>query len=88
MEWKEVFPLVITIMIGIIAYFLKQLHKQISDNNDERKREIEELRNDFDEMKEKMPFTYVLREDYIRSMAAFGNKLDKIHDHIVLKDKG
>lgn len=88
LEWNEASSIILTCLIGVIAYFLKQLHKQITDNNNERKQEIDELRNDFDDLKERMPFTYVLREDYIRSMAAFGNKLDKIHDHIVLKDKG
>ncbi|MED1851848.1 hypothetical protein P4V33_09300 [Brevibacillus borstelensis] len=89
LELGQTWNLIITVMIGIVAYFLRRLDRQIMDNDRDRKREIDELRNDFDEMKEKMPFTYVLREDYIRSMAAFGNKLDKIHEHIVLnKDKG
>lgn len=83
MESNTILTIAVPTMMGIIAYFLKRLDNQISRSNDQVKQEIDGLRDDFEKFKDKMPFTYVLREDYIRSMAAFGHKLDKIHDLVV-----
>jgi cell division protein FtsB len=43
----------------------------------ELKADTASLRREIDDMRNKMPFTYVLRDDYIRMMASFEHKLDR-----------
>ncbi len=56
---------------------LNQLEKQVSDR-------LNKLERDVMEMKANMPLVYVFRDDYIRTMASFGNKLDKVLESGVL----
>lgn len=70
--------IVATIIIGILAFFLKRTFKNIDDI----KKEQEEYEKEFNNFKTNMPFVYTLREDFIRVVAGFDNKLDKILDRL------
>ena len=74
-------------LAGMTAYFARSTHARMEKDIEERKKEIRELkadtraeigalRKEIDDMRCKMPFTYVLREDFLRLMASFEHKLD------------
>lgn len=94
-KWIWIVQLIITIIIGVIAYFLKEtknsIDKDIQDNKkdiQENKTEINTIRKEFNDFKENMPFHFVLRDDFIRSITNIDKKLDKIYDTIALTKKG
>lgn len=94
-KWIWVVQLIITVIIGVIAYFLKEtknaIDKDIQDNKkdiEENKNEINSIKKEFNEFKENIPFHYVLRDDFIRSITNIDKKLDKIYDTIALTKKG
>lgn len=72
----------IMISIGIITYFIKELRATIEEQIDENKSKLDFLEKEFNSFKTDMPFVYVMREDFIRSMENVEQKLDKIYDHI------
>lgn len=94
MEWSQVgfygFQTVITIMIGLIAWGMKNAMKTIEtsivklqeeDNKiKETLRRLEEAHND---LKSDLPLIYVLREDFIRIMNGFDTKIDKLIDSVL-----
>ena len=76
-------------LAALAVYFAKQTHQRIENDIKDRKEEIRalkaevkeetaELRREIDDMRNAMPFTYVLREDFIRLMASFEHKLDMV----------
>lgn len=69
---------VISVLLTAVAYFLKATREQIDRDMSERKKETDKLRDELTEMKSSLPRTYVLRDDYIRTMADFGRKLDRL----------
>lgn len=77
----------IMITLGIIAYFLKDMKKQNEDRHSKSEEKIEKIEKDFNDFKEKMPYNYVLREDFIRAVSAIDTKLDKIYDLVALERK-
>lgn len=93
MDLSWVLQTVIAIGIGIIGYFLKttvaELKKQIKANlekvtNVENKLngKLDELEKELSDLKSDLPFIYVTREDFIRSMNTVGNKFDKVGDKL------
>lgn len=69
---------VIVTLLLVIGYFFKQTLAEIKGAIRDQRCETDELRKEFTDMKSSLPMTYVLREDYIRTMADFGNKLDRL----------
>jgi hypothetical protein len=79
----------IVCLAGLAVYFAQRTHNRMEKDIEDRKKEIGELkaemkaetaclRRELDDMRNKMPFTYVLREDFIRLMASFEHKLDVV----------
>ncbi len=69
---------VIGIGIGVIGYFLKSLHRDIREKFAEAEKKIAQVERDFMEFKALMPRQYVLKDDYIRTIASFDLKLDSM----------
>ena len=73
MGW--LFPTVASAVIGIIGFFCVRTLTQF----DKRVHELEKKQND---MLQNMPIQYVLRDDFIRTIARLDDKLDKILDKV------
>lgn len=70
---------VITVINGVIGYFLKQHMDRVSG----LEKKHEELRKDFEQFKQQQPYLFVLREDWIRYQAAIERKLEDIYKAVV-----
>jgi hypothetical protein len=71
-----VFSTVLGITSGIIVFYLYSLrgdHKGLADK-------INNTKDKMHNLEKGLPEKYVMREDYIRTMASFQNKLDKTYD--------
>lgn len=73
------------IVVGVVGYFLKDTMAELKNGIKKNADDVDKLRNEFAELKADLPFVYVLREDYIRSlnnvdrqMGDMNNKLDKL----------
>lgn len=91
MELNWVIQTATMLGIGAIGYFLKttmgELKEQIKDNSkkvDDVENKVDkkicDLEKELDNLKSDLPFIYVTREDFIRSLNNVDNKLDKIYD--------
>lgn len=96
MELSWILQTITTLAIGAIAFFLKGTMNDIKEGikqNDLKVKEldvrlskdIEDLKDELHDLKSDLPFVYVLREDFIRSlnnvdskMNNMDNKLDKL----------
>lgn len=65
-------------LLAIVGYFLNRTLQGLQSTLSEHKTKIDGLQQELMDLKCAMPVTYVLREDYIRTMADFGNKLDRL----------
>jgi hypothetical protein len=63
---------------AIIAYFLKDFKHRQETKNAEQDRAIEKIKDDIAEFKAALPHNYVLREDFIRSIAGLDVKIDRM----------
>jgi hypothetical protein len=77
-SWVPVVSSIALFLIGIynaiIGYFLRQ-HMARTDKIEERQTALDKRIQD---LENKLPFVYVLREDWIRAQAAVEHKLDDI----------
>ncbi|EKS54281.1 hypothetical protein D186_23681 [Citrobacter freundii ATCC 8090 = MTCC 1658 = NBRC 12681] len=85
--------------IGVIGYFLKttiaeikeqiKLNSQRVDQTEEKmEKKIVELQKELEDLRSDLPFIYVTREDFIRTMNNLDNKLDKIYDGMLKGGSG
>ncbi len=85
--------------IGVIGYFLKttvtEMKEQIKLNNqrvdqteEKMEKKIVELKKELEDLRSDLPFIYVTREDFIRTMNNVDNKLDKIYDGMLKGGSG
>lgn len=79
--------------IGVIGYFLRttvaELKEKVRDNSarvddveDKLSCKIDVLGKEVSDLKSDLPFIYVTREDFIRSMNTVGNKFDRVSDKL------
>lgn len=92
--WLSLFANAIpTIIIGIIGFFIKRTLTQFEQQMKEQKAHLEkqqadqkervdELDKQLNEFIQKMPYQFTLRDDFIRAVAGFDSKLDKILDRL------
>lgn len=73
-----VFLFFLGIGFGAIGYFLRSLHSDINRKFEEADRRIDRVDRDLMEVRTSMPTRYVLKDDYIRTISVFGQKLDEI----------
>lgn len=69
-----------SVILGIIAYFLKQTYNELVKRQDRQEEAHTKLRAEFEQFKEQLPYRYVLREDWIRATMNLETKIDKLHD--------
>lgn len=98
MNLQWVYSIIITCVLGIIAYFLKETKKGLDEKikdvvaeickvKTDASAEINKVKEEFNQFKSEMPLVYVLRDDFIRAMGNVEKKLDKIYDLLSHKRK-
>ena len=70
--------------VGIIGYFLKRTLAQLEERITKQEQRIDQLEKEMQAFINQLPFTYTLRDDFLRTVANFDKKLDKILD--ILRD--
>ena len=85
----QIFMLILTTIIAVIAFFLKDLKKRNDDDHIEFGRKIEKVKTEsdtkIDAIRENvnnfiatLPHNYVLRDDFLRAISSMDMKMDKI----------
>lgn len=69
---------ILSFLIGLVGYFLKDIRQQLKEKQDRQDREISEIRSDLAAFKETLPRQYVMREDFLRSITALDMKIDNL----------
>lgn len=93
MELSNILQTITTLAIGVIGFFLKGTMADIKEGikkNDLKVKEIElklskdigDIRNELHDLKSDLPFVYVLREDFIRSLNNVDTKMGNIDGKI------
>lgn len=77
---QYVLPLVLTGIMGWLAYFIKKTIDEMKEKNKEQDKKIEDVQKELSDLKADLPLIYVTREDYIRTMNNIDSKLDKMYD--------
>lgn len=102
MELSWILQFITTLAVGAIAYFLKGTMVDIKEGikkNDLKVKEIEvklskdieNLKDELHDLKSDLPFVYVLREDFIRTLNNVDSKMGNIDnkmDRVLLQFKG
>lgn len=93
-EWVRIIvPIIITVAISIISYFLKQsftridrMHNDITQlqqdmvRREEYDKAIDELRDDVKDIRD----NYIKRDDFYREISKLDRKLDAIMDKVIV----
>lgn len=79
------FELVITGILGWLAYFIRKSEERRDKKDEEQDKKIADVKQELSDLKADLPLIYVTREDYIRTMNNVDNKLDKIYDGMVMR---
>lgn len=64
--------------LGIIGYFLRDIREAVKEKQQEQDALIKEVEKEMASLKETLPQKYVLRDDFVRAVAAMDNKVDNI----------
>lgn len=67
---------VLSLAVGVVGFFVKGLINEM-------KGRINHLERDLSELKAVLPRQYVIKDDYIRTISVFEQKLDDIRDNII-----
>lgn len=83
------YPLAFTLLlsflsaaIGIIAFFIKDIRATLKEDQKRQDEEIGEVREEMSRLKASLPMHYVLRDDFLRAVAALDGKIDAISQDI------
>ena len=76
MEGANLWSLLLTVGIGLIAYLLKEWKSSVETKAQEERKEVKELKDKFADLRAHLPAQYVSRDDFIRAIAGLDNRLD------------
>ncbi|SEO98089.1 hypothetical protein [Propionispora vibrioides] len=81
-ELKEIIMIFLgtflTVAIGAIGYFLKDIRSDIKDKLKDQDKAINKVADDLAEFKAILPTRYVMRDDFLRAVANQDYKLDML----------
>jgi len=89
--WKPAATILYGILcaaLGIIGYFLRDIRQGTLSKHSAQDKKIECIEKDFGVLRESLPRIYVLRDDFIRSIAGLDNKVDNIYKEVGEINKG
>ena len=93
MEITWILQTVTALVIGVLGFFVRNMLTELKkgiEKNDEKVKEVEKnltcdiknLEKEFSDLKSDLPFVYVLREDFIRSLNNVDSKMSNIDNKI------
>jgi len=77
-----IIQIVTTLAVGIIGFFIKRTLSHLEKASEQQGKRLDKLEDDYHKTLEALPLNYVLRDDFIRTVARLDDKLDKILDKI------
>lgn len=80
--------LLCTIIMGVLAFFIKRTLTQLENADKKNASDIKDLERQFNGLKSDLPLVYVLREDFIRAMNGVDYKLGQIISIVSNKNGG
>ncbi len=94
MDINWILQTITMIILGLLGFFIKRtldklekssedLSLKLSEVNQKYDKEVDKLRCELNDLKNDLPFIYVLREDFLRVMNNVEEKLDKITNYIL-----
>lgn len=81
-SFQWIYQMVLTVTLGIIAYFLKDMKKSFEDKHLQNKCEITKMQEDLDDFKEKVADKYVMKEDFVRSITSVDKRFDILDEKL------
>lgn len=81
-SFQWIYQIVLTVMLGIIAYFLKDMKKGFEEKHIQNKCEITKVQEDLEDFKEKVSDKYVMKEDFVRSMTTVDKRFDIVDEKL------
>lgn len=90
MELTWILQTITALVIGVIGFFLKGTLTELKDGIKQNAGDIQRVKNELNDLKSDLPFVYVLREDFIRTLNNVDNKMNNIDGKIdkLLEIKG
>jgi hypothetical protein len=93
MEITWILQTVTALIVGVIGFFVKSTLSELKDGikkSDEKVKAVEvkldgdikSLKDELNDLKSDLPFVYVLREDFIRSLNNVDSKMNNIDNKI------
>ncbi len=89
-----IIQLIITIVVGIIAYFLKDMKKnhedkiiQLNIKVEAVEEKVDQSKDDLNNYKEEVHKEYAKKEDFLRTTGEISRKIDKIYDILMDMNK-
>ncbi len=64
------------VIFGVFGYFLKDIRASVKEKQSEHTDEIKSIRKEFADFRADLPKEYVLRDDFIRTIAGIEKKMD------------
>ena len=78
MELTWVLQTITVLVISVIGFFVKCTLTELKDGINKNAGDITKVKEDLNDLKSDLPFIYVLREDFIRSMNNVDTKMNNI----------
>lgn len=78
MELTWILQTITVIVIGVIGFFIKNTLTELKGGINKNAGDIAKVKEDLNDLKSDLPFVYVLREDFIRSLNNVDAKMQKI----------
>lgn len=85
MNINTILQLITVTIIGIIGYFIKDKVKSLQEKDKKNEESINSLQKELIDFQKEMPFRYVTRDEFIRSITNIDSKLDKIYEKLSQK---
>lgn len=82
MELTWILQTITALVIGVIGFFLKGTLTELKDGIKLNAGDIQKVKNELNDLKSDLPFVYVLREDFIRTLNNVDNKMNNIDGKI------
>lgn len=81
-SFQWIYQIILTVTLGIIAYFLRDMKKSFDDKISQNKNDITKVQEDLDDFKEKVSDKYVMKEDFVRSMTTVDKRFDIVDEKL------
>jgi hypothetical protein len=91
----SMYPLIIVVLsalllavVSMVMYFLKDLKASFERAQKTQDDRIDSLNTNLSDLKARLPIDYVLRDDYVRAVAALDLKIDRMFRELTRLSKG